>query len=116
MVDYENSMVTDWVIKYVDPETSTSSRRYTTVRFSKAVSKLVAFCEADMRVGYGNFISCKRIVTTAMSQLNLSARAYDRTPSVRLARTMADSVGCEEIPIVHRAETLQYRLKLMKYE
>jgi hypothetical protein len=51
MVDYENSVVTDWMIKYVDPETSTSSRRYATLRFSKAVSKLVTFYKADMRPG-----------------------------------------------------------------
>jgi predicted ATPase with chaperone activity len=37
-----------------------------------------------------------------MSQLNLSARAYHRTRSVKLARTIADL-----------AEALQYRPKIM---
>jgi magnesium chelatase family protein len=50
---------------------------------------------------------------SAMSQLNLSARAYHRTQSVKLARTIADLGGCEEIGSVHLAEALQYRPKLM---
>jgi len=41
-----------------------------------------------------------------MSQLNLSARAYHRTQSVKLARTIADLAGCEEIQSVHLAEAL----------
>jgi magnesium chelatase family protein len=49
----------------------------------------------------------------AMSQLKLSARGYHRTQSVKLARTIADLAGCEEIQSVHLAEALQYRSKLM---
>jgi hypothetical protein len=41
-----------------------------------------------------------------MSQLNLSARAYHRTQSVKLARTVADLAGCEEIQSVHLAKAL----------
>ena len=37
-----------------------------------------------------------------MSQLNLSARAYHRL--LKLARTIADLAGCEEIQCVHLAE------------
>ena len=42
----------------------------------------------------------------AMTQLNLPARAYHRTRSVKLARTIADRAGCEEIGSVHLAEAL----------
>jgi magnesium chelatase family protein len=48
-----------------------------------------------------------------MTQLNLSARVDHRTQSVKLARTIADLAGCEEIESVHLAEALQYRPKLM---
>ena len=40
----------------------------------------------------------------AMSELNLLARAYHRI--LKLARTIADLAGCEEIQSVHLAEAL----------
>jgi magnesium chelatase family protein len=73
-------------------------------------------CNADMRVGEIRQ-HCKlpdegqSLMRAAMSQLNLSARAYHRI--LKLARTIADLAGCEEIQSVHLAEALQYRPKLM---
>ncbi len=55
----------------------------------------------------------QRLMRSAMTQLNLSARACHRTQSVKLVRTIADLAGCEEIQSVHLAEALQYRPKLM---
>jgi magnesium chelatase family protein len=46
-----------------------------------------------------------------MSQLNLSAQAYHRI--LKLARTIADLAGRENIQSIHLVEALQYRLKLM---
>jgi magnesium chelatase family protein len=51
------------------------------------------------------------LMRAAMTQLNLSARAYHRI--LKLSRTIADLAGSEEIQSVHLAEALQYRPKLM---
>ncbi len=69
-------------------------------------------CNADMRVAEVRQF-CKldetgdSLVRAAMSQMNLSARAYHRT--LKLARTIADLAGSDHIQAVHVAEALQYR-------
>ena len=73
-------------------------------------------CNADMRIGEIRQF-CKlpeegrSLMRATMSQLNLSARVYHRI--LKLARTITDLAGCEEIGSVHLAEALQYRPKLM---
>ena len=49
----------------------------------------------------------KNLLRTAINQLNLSARAYDRI--LKLARTIADLEGVEELTLSHVAEAVQYR-------
>ena len=46
-----------------------------------------------------------------MTQLNLSAHAYHCI--LKLARTIADLAGSEEIQSAHLAEALQYYPKIM---
>jgi magnesium chelatase family protein len=71
-------------------------------------------CNADMRIAEVRKF-CKldetgdNLVRAAMSQLNLSARAYHRI--LKLARTIADLAGSEQIQTPHLAEALQYRPK-----
>jgi magnesium chelatase family protein len=86
------------------------------LRFSKLDSKHPIFCNADMRVGeIRQFCKLQEegqsLMRAAMTQLNLSARAYHRI--LKLARTIADLAGSDHIQSVHLAEALQYRPKLM---
>ena len=84
-------------------------------RFSKNGSSDIV-CNADMRIGEIRQF-CKlpeesqSLMRSAMSQLNLSARAYHRI--LKLARTIADLARCEEIHSAHLGEALQYRPRLM---
>jgi len=72
-------------------------------------------CNADMRPAeVRKFCSLdetgKNLMQSAMSQLQLSARAYHRV--LKLARTIADLAGSESIGPSHLAEALQYRPRL----
>lgn len=76
-------------------------------RFANSQSDIV--CNADMRVGeIRQFCQLQdegqSLMRAAMSQMNLSARAYHRI--LKLARTIADLTGSEEIQSAHLAEAL----------
>jgi magnesium chelatase family protein len=73
-------------------------------------------CNADMRPAEVRKFCVldeagKALMQSAMNQLQLSARAYHRV--LKLARTIADLAGSENIGPSHLAEALQYRPRLM---
>lgn len=84
-------------------------------RFARIKSSNL-FANADMRVGEVRQF-CKldeageSLIRAAMGQMNLSARGYHRV--LKLARTIADLAGSENIQAAHLAEALQYRPKLI---
>ncbi|MEO5718330.1 MAG: magnesium chelatase, partial [Chthoniobacterales bacterium] len=49
----------------------------------------------------------QELIRVAMSELHLSARAYDRI--LKVSRTIADLAGMEEISPEHVSEAIQYR-------
>jgi magnesium chelatase family protein len=63
------------------------------------------YCELD--------ITSQSLMRSAMSQMQLSARAYHRV--LKLARTIADLAGDAMISPQHLAEALQYRPRLDQY-
>jgi magnesium chelatase family protein len=69
-------------------------------------------CNAEMRL-VDTRTACvldsagSALVRTAVDRLGLSARAYHRV--LRVARTIADLAGCDQIKPVHLAEAIQYQ-------
>ncbi|HXS69228.1 MAG TPA: magnesium chelatase, partial [Candidatus Polarisedimenticolia bacterium] len=61
--------------------------------------ELKQFCELDE--------ATKELLKFAMTDLNLSARAYDRI--LKVARTIADLAGAEKVAGEHVSEAIQYR-------
>ena len=61
--------------------------------------ELKAYCSLDE--------GTKELLKMAMTELNLSARAYDRI--LKVARTIADLAGAENISSEHISEAIQYR-------
>jgi len=93
-------------LRFTNPSTSSGQRHQSPDVFSNAgrrVGEIRQFCQLQDEG--------QSLMRAAMSQMQLSARAYHRI--LKLARTIADLAGSEEIQSPHLAEALQYRPKLM---
>ncbi len=66
------------------------------------VAEVRRFCELDA--------DGRALVRAAMAQMQLTARAYHRV--LKLARTIADLAGAQNVAPQHLAEALQYRARL----
>jgi len=115
-VDYEKlsgnkiSETSEAIRRRVQAARNIQQARFTNPNSSNIVSN------ADMRIAeIRQFCQLQAegqsLMRAAMTQLNLSARAYHRI--LKLARTIADLAGSEEIQSAHLAEALQYRPKIM---
>jgi magnesium chelatase family protein len=119
-VDYEKlsgdriGETSESIRKRVQPARNIQQARFTNHQSTNSQSAII--CNADMRIGEIRKI-CKlqdedqSLMRSAMTQLNLSACAYHRI--LKLARTIADLAGGEEIQSAHLAEALQYRPNIM---
>ena len=81
-------------------------------RQSERFAALPIFCNAQMGAREIKELcpladDVKSLLRAAIQQLSLSARAYDRI--LKVARTVADLSGAEEIGVAHVAEAIQYR-------
>jgi magnesium chelatase family protein len=76
-----------------------AKKRAVTCNARMGPRELKSFCALDE--------ATKELLKFAMSDLNLSARAYDRI--LKVARTIADLAGVEKIAADHVSEAIQYR-------
>jgi magnesium chelatase family protein len=75
---------------------------------------MLRHANCDTRIGMRDLKQCcqldeatKEPLKMKMTDLNLSARAYDRI--LKVARTIADLAGTENIASDHVSEAIQYR-------
>jgi len=61
--------------------------------------EITEFCKLDEE--------CQQLLKMAMTELNLSARAYDRI--LKVSRTIADLDASSQIQSQHISEAIQYR-------
>jgi len=98
--------------KRVEKSRDVQRNRFAQPEISK---EKTVYCNADMRTAdLRQFCildeACRSLLKAAMSQMQLSARAYHRV--LKLARTIADLADSGSITTSHLAEALQYRPKV----
>jgi magnesium chelatase family protein len=74
-------------------------RKNVTCNARMGPKELKQFCAIDE--------ATKTLLNQAMSDMNFSARAYDRI--LKVARTIADLAGLENLTADHVSEAIQYR-------
>lgn len=74
----------------------------TRIRYNAQMSsrQLRAFCKLDS--------ACRTVLENSVNEMGLSARAHDKI--IRVARTIADLAGLEQITVEHLQEAINYRM------
>lgn len=84
------------------------ARAIQTARFAQSpISVNSRMSPKQLRKFCGLDADSQSLLQTAMEELGLSARAHDRI--LRMARTIADLEGCDNIRAEHLSEAIQYR-------
>jgi hypothetical protein len=98
--------VTGWGVVRVDPGAGASRKKHSTCPILEdRVFENCCEC-GHARRGDTAILQVAGLMRAATTQLNLSARAYHRTRSVKLARTIADLAG----PIMDLREARRFNL------
>ena len=87
-----------------------SAREHQRKRFKKAGEKIYANAQMStrqIRTHCELGADSERLLERAMQQQGLTARAHDRI--LKVARTIADLEGAEQLTVSHLAEAIQYR-------
>jgi magnesium chelatase family protein len=85
-----------------------SARKIQEKRFQGTATKCNAYIEPkDMKRTCSLTKDCEELMRGAFETMGLTARSYDRI--LRVARTIADLDGSEDIQVQHLAEAIQYR-------
>ena len=82
------------------------------IQNERFVSKRKVRCNAqmsskDLKTFVALDTDSESLLRMALSELNLSARAYDRI--LKVSRTIADLAGAEKVDASHISEAVQYR-------
>ena len=105
----EQIETSDEIKKRVNKARKIQLERYENVKIfsnSELTPKLMdKYCKLDEK--------SKKVLENAFNKLNLSARAYGRI--LKVARTIADLNGTDNIEVKHVAEAIQYRSIDRKY-
>lgn len=105
----ENVETSEEIRKRVDKAKNMQTKRYKNLEIysnAQLTPKLIErYCKIDKK--------SKQILEKAFNTLGLSARAYERI--LKVARTIADLEGQENIEIKHITEAIQYRNLDKKY-
>ena len=94
-----SSAIRKRVQKARDLQTKRFKNKKITSNSEMGNKEIKEFCELDE--------NCIKLLQLAVVKMNLSARSYNRT--IKLARTIADLEGLNNISSTHIAESLQYR-------